>query len=114
MRFLTKIPWRALLVFAIGMVIAFPLGAKYGHRITWLTTEKTLEKTGVSEKVNKPTNEITNQIEVPKIKKSEPVQIIMSPDNQQMIVVDTCIGIDTSKLTSGQKKRLERWLGRSL
>ena len=60
--------------------------------------------------IEKATNEITNKIEVPKIKKSEPVQIILSPNNEQIAVRDTCNPIDLTKLNPNQLKRLQRWL----
>lgn len=110
MRIIKKIPWKALGILTAGLLIGVIIGLKYGHKITWLTTEKTLNSKTVSEAVNKPTNEILNKIEIPKLKKSEPVTIIMSPDNKQISVKDTCSGIDYTKLNDSQKRRLKKWL----
>lgn len=114
MRIIKKIPWKALLIFAIGMVIAFPLGANYGHNVSWLSFEKTLNTKTLSEAVNKPTveNKIDNKIQIDKVKKSDSLRIIMDPTNNQqpinIISNDTCI--DLSKLNKNQKNRLDRWL----
>ncbi|WP_431129796.1 hypothetical protein [Flagellimonas flava] len=92
------------LIYVLGGVII-------GAGITMWTQKSTLKQMQptMDKAIEKATNEITNKIEVPKIKKSEPVQIIMSPNNEQIAVVDTCLG-DISKLTEGQRKRLQRWL----
>ncbi len=110
MRIIKKIPWKALLILLVGLMLGLGLGVNFGHKISWLSFEKTLNSKTVSEAVNKPTNEVNNKIEVPKIKKSQPVQIIMSPNNEQIVVRDTCLGIDYTKLNDSQKRRLEKWL----
>lgn len=92
-----------LSVFAGGVIGFF--ASNWSNKMTLKQVQPTLEKS-----IQKATNEITNKIEIPKIKKSEPVRIIMSPDNKQIAVQDTCIGFAWEKLTDGQKRRLERWL----
>lgn len=89
-----------------GGFIGYTAAVK-SHKMTMQQVQPTLDRA-----IEKATNEITNKIEIPKIKKSEPVRIIMAPDNTQMAVQDTCIGIDLDKLTDGQKRRLERWLNK--
>ena len=90
-------------VFA-GGIIGF-YASNMSNKMTLKQVQPTLEKA-----MEKATNEITNKIEVPKIKKSEPVQIILSPTNEQIAVRDTCNTIDLSKLSPSQLKRLQRWL----
>ena len=90
-------------VFA-GGIIGF-YASNTSNKMTLKQVQPTLEKA-----IEKATNEITNKIEVPKIKKSEPVQVILSPNNEQIAVRDTCNTIDLSKLNDSQLKRLQRWL----
>nr|WP_299385605.1 hypothetical protein [Allomuricauda sp.] len=116
MRIIKKIPWKALTILAIGFVIGFGTGAKTGHKVTWLTTAKTLEKTGVAEKVNKPTvtNDISNEINIEKIKKSDTLNIVLDPTNNQKpvnIISDKeCLKEVMSALSVSRQKRLQRWL----
>lgn len=94
----------AIVMLVLGGFIGF-FASKKSYESAYAQMTPTIEKA-----IAKATNEITNEIKVDKIKKSEPVRIVMSPDNKQMIVRDTCIGFAWEKLTDGQKRRLERWL----
>lgn len=88
----------------VGGFIGF-MASNTSNKMTLKQVQPTLEKA-----IEKATNEITNKIEVPKIKKSQGVELVLTPDNKQIAVRDTCIGIDWEKLSSGQKRRLKRWL----
>lgn len=94
-----------IVVGLLGGVIGYTAATK-SHKVTLEQVQPTLEKA-----IAKATNEITNKIEVPKIKKSQGVELILTPQNEQIAVRDTCIGIDWDKLSSGQKRKLKRWLG---
>nr|WP_299488566.1 hypothetical protein [uncultured Allomuricauda sp.] len=112
-----KIPWKALFILSIGFVSGLTLGVNFGHKVSWLSFEKTLNSKTVSEAVNKPTvtNEISNDISVGKVKNSEGIEIVLDPVNNQkpvnIISNDTCLKMDLTKLTDGQRRRLDRWLG---
>lgn len=73
-----------------------------GHKATLKTNQKMPPTLNMA--VEKSTNEIINKIDVPEIKKSELVQIILSPNNEQITVRDTCNTIDLTKLDSNQLK----------
>lgn len=77
-----------------------------GHKATFKTNQSNLEQMPptLNMAVEKSTNEIINKIDVPEIKKSELVQIILSPNNEQITVRDTCNTIDLTKLNSNQLK----------
>ncbi|WP_422858760.1 hypothetical protein ACOKFD_15575 [Flagellimonas sp. S174] len=104
--------WR---LFALGLIIAVVssfAGGYMGHLLTLNTNKSNLEqmKPTLDKAIEKATNEITNEIKIDKIKKSDSIRIVMDPNNKQVMVRDTCLGIDLSKLTENQRKRLKRWL----
>ena len=110
MKIISKIPWKALVILAFGLCFGFVIGAKSGHNITWLTTEKTLNSKTVSEAVNKPTTAVTtnNKVEVKKNKGA----LIFEPSTQQSF--NQCdsllkLFIDTTSVRDfrRQKRRLE-------
>jgi len=98
----------ALIIYSAGVLS----GGFVGHKATLKTNQSNLEQMTptLNMAIEKSTNEIINKIDVPKIKKSEPVQIILSPNNEQIAVRDTCNTIDLTKLNNSQLKRLQRWL----
>lgn len=94
-----------IVVGLLGGVVGYTAATK-SHKVTLEKVQPTLDKA-----IEKATNEITNKIEVPKIKKSQGLELILTPQNEQIAVRDTCMSIDWSKLSDGQKRRLRRWLG---
>jgi len=80
-------------------------GVAKGQKITLEQVQPTLDKA-----IEKATNEITNKIEVPKIKKSEGIQLIMTPNNEQIAVRDTCIWAGVERLSERRKNRIKGWL----
>ena len=99
-----KIPWKALLILAIGLIVGVGLGANFGHKISWLSFEKTLNSTTISEAVNKPTTAVTtnNKVELKKNKGS----LIFSPTTEQSYC-DSLIQvfIDTTSVREFRKQK---------
>lgn len=106
MKIINKIPWKALAILAMGLVVGVGVGAKYGHKITWLTTEKTLNTTSVSEAINKPTTSTTNNtaVNVGKVKKSDSLKIVLDSKNHQ--VANTNVGVSDSCYTKNDLKEM--------
>ena len=109
------IPYKALIILVVGLVIGVGVGAKYGHKITWLTAEKTLNTKTVADAVNKPTTSTTNntQLNIDKIKGSGSPKIVLDSKNDQTASTliqnkDSCV--DITGLNKSQLRRLERWL----
>ncbi|MEM1003647.1 MAG: hypothetical protein AAGH46_13460 [Bacteroidota bacterium] len=106
MKIINNIPWKALAIALVFMGIGFVIGAKSGHRITWLTTEKTLNTASVSEAINKPTTSTTNNtaVNVGKVKKSDSLKIVLDSKNRQ--TASTYVGLPDSCISKTQLKKM--------
>lgn len=102
------------------MLIVFMVGAASGgfvsHKATLETNKANLAQMQptLDKAIEKATNEITNEIKIDKIKKSDSIKIILSPNNKQKTtvvpVVRACgpdsICVAIKHLTRRQEKRL--------
>ena len=108
-------------------IIIFLVGGYVGHTITKVTSESLMEqlKPTIEKAIDKETisNTISNAIDlkIDKIKKSDTLQISINQDpfNEQKPTstinkIEDCAvsKSDYSKLSSNEKKRLTRWLGK--
>ncbi|BFP39481.1 hypothetical protein FGF1_03260 [Flavobacteriaceae bacterium GF1] len=104
MRIINRIPWKALSIAVVFMGIGFVLGAKSGHNITWLTTEKTLNSKTVSDAVNKPTTAVTtnNKVELKKNKGN----LVFAPTTEQSYCDSLLqVFIDTTSVREFRKQK---------
>ena len=106
------IPWKALGVFVIGLV----LGVYLGGSTTVKAIVTIFDTDSVSRSLNKPTNLNTTSIEFKdnKFKKSDSIKIQLSqePKTKQTIKNDSCAVTikEYNKLTNIQKNKFKRWL----
>ena len=111
MALIKRIPFKALGVFTIGLV----LGLWLGNKNTLKTTKAVLNTQSVAEAINKPTNENKTSIEFVdnKFKKTDSISISLSqePKTKQEISLDSCKALrkKIQRLTKTQKRKFERW-----
>lgn len=106
------IPWKALGVFVLGLVLGVYLGGSTTVKaiVTIFDTES------VSKSLNKPTNQNNTSIEFKdnKFKKSDSIKIQLSqePKTTQVIKLDSCAVTvkEYNKLSNSQKNKFKRWL----
>ncbi|MFI1771006.1 hypothetical protein [Thalassobellus citreus] len=118
MTFIKKIPWRTILVIILCALFFLPIGAKIGHKYSWLSTEKTLNNKTISNAINKSTNENNTSIKLEgnKFKHNDSLNIVLTqkPTSTQEVVykLDSCVigKKEYSKLTKSQKNRLGKWI----
>lgn len=95
---------------SVGGFIGYTASTKANQQVVSQLTP-TIERAIDKETIK---NEIKNEIQIDKIKKSDSIRIVMDPHNRQdptnIIVRDTCNGVDLSKLSESQLRRLRRWL----
>ena len=107
-----KIPWKALLVFVVGLV----LGMYLGGNTTVRAIIKVFDSESVSKSINKPTNQNNTSIEFKdnKFKKTDSIKIDISqePKTKQYVKNDSCaVSIkDYNKLSKSQKNRFSKWI----
>lgn len=120
-----KFNWRNLVENLIITIVVFAIGAYAGHKVTKITANSTVEILAplLQDAINKETvtNSIHNAINnnFDKIKKSDSLKLIIAQEpyndnrpNTEVTVKENCAvtKADYSKLSDGQKKRLNRWI----
>lgn len=117
---LKRIPWRALIILIMGIIIGLYLGSKG----TLNVITKVFETETVAKALNKPTQETTvnNSVELnkPNLKKSENLSFKFEPatdqDPKQEItqVLDSCVVGQKafSKFSNSLKRKINRELKR--
>jgi len=114
MTIIKKIPIKALFILGIGFVVGVGVGVKYGHSITWLTAQKTLNTNAVNDALNKPTtsNNTTNTVNVDPKKQKGEVKIDFNAETDQeattaLVDCETYLQkfIDTTTVKQFKKKK---------
>ena len=111
MSLISKIPWKALLIFFVGIVLGLYLGSKG----TFTTIIKVFETESVSKAINKPTNTNETKIEFNgnKFKRNDTISVNLQqePNTSQEIktITEPCDSI-WGKLNKSQTNRLKRWI----
>ena len=111
-----KINWVDTAQNLIIVIVSVSIGAAVGYKASTWANEATLAQVipTIEKAIDKETikNEIKNEIDIDKIKNSDSLNIVFSPDNNQkptnVIKTDTdCIKL--SDFTQSQQKRIKRW-----